>query len=309
MKASIVSVNVSEEKGTIKQPVAEIVIDANGVIGDAHAGAWHRQLSLLSSESIARFAEPSGRTFQPGEFAENLTTAGLDLGLVRIPDQLVVGEAKLEVSQIGKACHGGGCAIFREVGKCVMPKEGIFCRVLKPGTIRPGDALLHEPRTLPVFAITLSDRASSGVYQDKSGGLLRQRIEAQFKDSHWRIGVESRLIPDEADRLRSLIKDAQQNGCRILFTTGGTGLGPRDITPDVIRPLLDRELPGIMEFIRVHFGTTLPNALLSRGVAGVIGNMLVYTLPGSVKAVNEYLDVILPTLDHSLRMMDGLDGH
>ena len=95
----------------------------------------------------------------------------------------------------------------------------------------------------------------------------------------------------------------------VLFTTGGTGIGPRDITPDVVIPLLDREIPGIMEFIRVKHGERLPSALLSRSVAGTIGEMLIYTLPGSVKAVREYTEEILRTLPHSLHMIKGIDAH
>ena len=95
----------------------------------------------------------------------------------------------------------------------------------------------------------------------------------------------------------------------MIFTTGGTGIGPRDITPDVVAPMLDRELPGVMEFIRMKHGERLPSALLSRSVAGTIGNMLIYTLPGSVKAVREYTAEILRTLPHSLLMLHGINAH
>ena len=95
----------------------------------------------------------------------------------------------------------------------------------------------------------------------------------------------------------------------MIVTTGGTGIGPRDITPDVVAPMLTRVIPGIMEAIRVKYGATIPSALLSRGVAGLIGSTLVYTLPGSVKAVNEYLDELFRTLNHSLLMIMGIDSH
>ena len=99
------------------------------------------------------------------------------------------------------------------------------------------------------------------------------------------------------------------NSYNIIFTTGGTGIGPRDITVETIIPLLTKEIPGIMEYIRVKYGSEKPNALLSRGVAGLIGTTLIYTLPGSVKAVNEYMEEIFKTLMHALQMIYGIDSH
>ncbi len=140
-KGEVASINISAGKGTIKHPVTECSVDEHGIVGDAHAGPWRRQVSLLNEESIARFSSAKGREFRPGEFAENITVRGIDLGAVGELDRLVMGDVQLEVTQIGKECHGGDCAIFREVGECVMPKEGIFCRVLRGGTIRCGDVV------------------------------------------------------------------------------------------------------------------------------------------------------------------------
>ncbi len=95
----------------------------------------------------------------------------------------------------------------------------------------------------------------------------------------------------------------------LIITTGGTGIGPRDITVDVVKPMLKTEIPGIMEMIRVKYGSEKPNALLSRGIAGILGNALIFTLPGSVRAVNEYLDVIIPALHHAVYMQYGVDVH
>ena len=95
----------------------------------------------------------------------------------------------------------------------------------------------------------------------------------------------------------------------VIFTTGGTGIGPRDFTPETVRSILDKEIPGIMELIRVKYGMEKPAALLSRGVAGVAGKTLIYTLPGSVKAVSEYCNEILPTIEHSMYMIEGIDSH
>ena len=134
----IEAICISREKGTVKETVTDAELRVgHGIVGDAHAGDWHRQVSLLPSESIAEV-----RTMMPdladGAFAENLVTSGMDLARVRVGDKVAIGDdVLLEVTQIGKECHHG-CAIRRITGDCIMPREGVFCRVLKGGRIRPG---------------------------------------------------------------------------------------------------------------------------------------------------------------------------
>lgn len=140
----VISVNISKKKGTIKEPVSEIFIEKKGVKGDAHSGVKNREVSLLSIERIDHFSAESGaRSFKPGEFAENITFSGIDNVVVGLSDRFKIGDAVLEVTQIGKECHGNACAIFKEVGKCVMPKEGIFCRTISGGRVRPGDEIIY----------------------------------------------------------------------------------------------------------------------------------------------------------------------
>ena len=137
----VVSVNISEQKGTRKQPLqGPATITMLGMQGDAHAGDWHRQLSVLAQESIDKM-QGHGLVLQPGDFAENITTQGLDLLTLPIGTRLQVGTAvTMEVTQIGKECHLG-CEIRKLVGDCVMPREGIFARVITPGTIQAGDII------------------------------------------------------------------------------------------------------------------------------------------------------------------------
>ena len=306
----VVSVNVSEQQGTSKKTVADIVLDERGVRGDAHAGDWHRQVSLLAVESIERFAAQSGRTFAYGEFAENITTSGLPLAECRIFDCIEIGkQVKLEVTQLGKKCHGGSCAIFQQVGRCVMPKEGVFARVVKGGTVKAGDSISRRTRALRCHVITLSDRASQGVYEDRSGPKICEIMQTYAQQNAWRLQVETALIPDDAEQLRHAIKKARRAEAHIVLTTGGTGIGPRDIAPDVVSQLADKTIPGIMEHIRIRFGADKPNALLSRSVAATAGKTLIYTLPGSTQAVEEYLGEILKTFDHGLCMLNGFDTH
>lgn len=305
----VLSVNISEEKGTVKKPVEEITLNHHGVMDDAHSGAWHRQVSLLGKESFDRFSQEAGRQIAFGEFAENITTQGVELVSTSPLDRLVGENVELEITQIGKECHGSACAIFKEVGNCVMPKEGIFARVVKQGSLKPGDVLKLVPRVLRFQIVTLSDRASRGEYTDRSGPRIVQILKEYFDQRPRNIEVETTIIPDDAANLSVILEKTAYEEFDVLITTGGTGIGPRDITVETVKPMLDKEIPGIMEMIRVKYGAQKPNALLSRGVAGIMSDTLVYTLPGSVKAVNEYMEEILKTLEHLIYMRHGLDIH
>jgi molybdenum cofactor synthesis domain-containing protein len=190
-----------------------------------------------------------------------------------------------------------------------MPLEGIFCRVISGGVLKAGDILQYNPKILHCKIITLSDRASSGEYEDKSGPLIAKMVASYFQEAGRMTTFENILIPDDAVILKDTMNNCIGKYPDIIITTGGTGIGRRDITPDVIKPMLDKDIPGIMEMIRVKYGMQFPNALISRSFAGVTGNTLVYGLPGSPKAVREYLDEILGTVEHSLLMLYEIDKH
>jgi len=309
MSATVLSVNISVEKGTVKRPVPEIRIDELGVVGDAHAGRWHRQVSVLSRELMDDFQQQMGRTIGNGEFAENITTRGLDLGRVGVLDRLTVGEVELEVTQIGKACHGDACAIFREVGKCVMPREGIFGCVIRGGVVRPGTLIEHRARPLRIMVLTASDRASRGEYEDRSGPTVASALNAFFAGKRWHPQIRRSLVPDDAVALLEQLRSFEREQGDVVVITGGTGIGPRDVTPEVVCEFCDRTIPGVMESIRLKYGAEQPNALLSRSVAGVKGTLLVYAIPGSVRAVGEYMPEILKTLEHALLMLHASDAH
>lgn len=167
---------------------------------------------------------------------------------------------------------------------------------------------MNLPEKFEVLIITLSDRAHRGEYEDLSGPRIREILSEYLSTLNWEYSVNLTLIPDDAEILRELLKSAG-GVYNIIITTGGTGIGPRDITVETVTPLLTKEIPGIMEFIRIKYGTEKPNALLSRGVAGIIGKSLIYTLPGSVRAVDEYMTEILKTLKHTVYMQYGIDTH
>jgi len=164
------------------------------------------------------------------------------------------------------------------------------------------------PEKFQVLVITLSDRASKGEYEDLSGPAVLKHVNDFMKLSGWECNTTILVIPDDADKLCEIIRNKTPQ-TDIIFTTGGTGIGPRDITVDTIKPMLTIEIPGIMELIRVKYGMLKPNALISRAVAGVADKTLIYTLPGSVKAVDEYMTEIKTTIEHTLYMLYGIDRH
>ena len=142
MTPEVVAVCISKEKGQRKTPVEAVELRENhGIVGDAHAGDWHRQVSLLAAESIGKM-RALGLDVDSGDFAENITTSGIDLVALPIGTRLAVGDAVIEVTQIGKECHNR-CAIYYQAGDCVMPKEGIFAKVIKGGTVSAGSPIVR----------------------------------------------------------------------------------------------------------------------------------------------------------------------
>lgn len=143
--AKVIAVNISEEKGVPKHPIEKGYFEVNhGLVGDAHAGNWHRQVSLLGTESIDKVKAMGLKGLCIGKFAENLTTEGIILYELPVGTRLKIGETEMEVTQIGKECHEG-CAIRKLVGDCVMPREGIFTKVITAGWIKPGDEIVVLP--------------------------------------------------------------------------------------------------------------------------------------------------------------------
>ena len=242
-----------------------------------------------------------------GAFGENLVVAGFDLATLPVPSFFAIGDAVLEMTQIGKECHSD-CAIRRQTGDCIMPREGVFARVVKGGTIHTGDEmkLLPTPADLPLRAavITLSDKGSRGEREDKSGPLIVEMLTA----TGYKV-EETLLLPDDAAQLKTqLLRLADARQVNLILTTGGTGFAPRDITPEVTLSVAERNTPGIAEAMRYHSLTITPRGMLSRGVSVLRGKTLIVNLPGSPKAVKENLEYILPSLAHGIRLAAGLDG-
>jgi molybdopterin adenylyltransferase len=305
---TIRSINISEKKGTEKKEIPSCRVTLTGLENDAHAGKWHRQVSILGADSIDNFAKSADIDLDPGAFGENIVIEGIDLSKVSILDRFITGDVELEVTQIGKKCHGDACSIFRRTGECIMPKVGLFTRVIKEGDIYKGQSVELVERKLRFHIITLSDRASAGEYPDESGPMIEKMVTEYFSNLRWHLQIEKSIIPDESELLKMMLIKDKEDQIDFVITTGGTGIGPRDITPEVVVSLADMTIPGIMDHIRLVYGKDHPSALISRSVAAVMGKTIVFTLPGSVKAVREYTQELQKNFEHLISMLHGI-GH
>ena len=296
----IMAVNISEERGTQKKNVHSArLIEDWGIEHDAHAGKWHRQVSLLSYEKIEEFRK-KGASVEEGAFGENLIIQGIDLRHLPVGTRLACGEVLLEVTQIGKQCHNG-CEIFRLMGDCIMPREGIFAKVLRGGMIAEGDEITVEKRPMRAAILTASDSGYAGEREDVSGPTIRKILE----ENGYQV-VHTILLPDDREMLaQEMSRIADEGVAELLVTTGGTGFSPRDCMPEATMDITERAVPGIPEAIRAYSMTITPRAMLSRAAAGIRKHTLIINLPGSPKAVKESLEYILPSLEHGLEILTG----
>ncbi len=300
----VVAVCISEKKGTAKKNIGEsIFIEDFGLENDAHAGKWHRQVSLLSYEEVEKF-RARGADVPDGAFGENLLVRGFDFKTYPVGTVFKCNDVVLEITQIGKKCHSE-CEIFHMVGDCIMPREGVFARILRGGSIRVGDELeAVEKNGFTAAVITASDRGSRGEREDKSGPAACAMLKAAGYEV---LGVTV-LPDDEAVLLNEMIKLCDEEGADVVFTTGGTGFSPRDNTPEATLKAATKAAPGIAEAMRYHSLQITDRAMLSRAVSVMRNRSLIINLPGSPKAVRECLEYILPPLSHGIAIMRGEDG-
>ena len=295
---------ISEKRGTEKHSIAEAkFIKDFGIEGDAHAGAWHRQVSLLSYDKVLEFNAKGGNA-DIGAFGENVLVSGLDFKNLPVGTILKCGDVILEMTQIGKECHSH-CTIFHRVGDCIMPREGVFAVVLQGGVLQKGAVMTAElPKIdapLCAAVMTLSDKGFAGERVDESG----PKAVAMLEEAGYKI-VETLLLPDVQKKIeRELIRLADSRQVDLIITTGGTGMAVRDCTPEATIAVATRNVPGIAEAIRAGSMAITKRAMLGRGVSVLRNNTLIVNLPGSVKAVEESLALVLPELEHGLRVLKG----
>lgn len=303
----VLAICISEKKGTKKRVVPSAVLKEDfGIEGDAHAGKWHRQVSMLPVEKIEAFRARGARV-NFGDFGENLVVEGFDLRAIPVGTCFQIGEAVLKLTQIGKECHSH-CEIYQTMGDCIMPREGVFTEVAAGGRIQPGDRIVMLPlradRPFTAAVITLSDKGHAGEREDKSGPLIGEMLRAEGYEV-----AETLLLPDDKEALkRQLCRLADQRQVNAIFTTGGTGFSERDITPEATAEVCDRMAMGIADALRQYSLTITGRAMLSRAVSGIRKKTLIVNLPGSPKAVREGLGYVLPHLGHGLGILRGTDG-
>ena len=300
---NVMSVCISEVRGTKKKQIDKAVLVKDwGIEGDAHAGSWHRAISLLSYEKYEaaqqRFAEAGFKALQPGDFAENIMVSGIDFAKLPVGIRFRCGSAVLRMTQIGKECHAD-CEIRRLTGDCIMPREGVFAVVEQGGEIRPGD----EFGVLPTVAvITVSDSGAKGEREDKAGPV----IVDVMKQMGYFVG-ETHLVSDDRQPLADLMAQiADENRAQLILTTGGTGFSPRDTTPEATTDIAERLVPGIPEAMRAYSMRITPRGMLSRGTAALRKSTLIINLPGSPKAVRENLEAVTPALTHGIEILVGV---
>jgi molybdenum cofactor synthesis domain-containing protein len=301
MKGIVYSVNIGEKKGEIKKPVDKIeLIEDFGIKGDCHAQKGiNKQVSLLSWERMNEefFCLKDKVDIKPGIFAENITTERIDLRKLKIGDKLKINEVVIEISEIGKKCHLY-CEIYKKVGKCIMPKEGIFGKVLKGGVIKKGDVIEVIPK-IDVAILTISDGCYKGERIDESGKYLKEKVE----EKGWNV-IKYEIVPDEKEMIEKKLIDFC-NFCNLILTTGGTGFGPRDITPEATQNVIEKNIPGIPEILRIRTYDKSKFSVLSRGIAGIKGESLIINLPGSLKAVIDCFEILSDLIVHSIEMIRG----
>ncbi len=298
---------LSEKKGERKTTVEQArLISQQGFEGDAHAGDWHRQVSLLAAEDIDTMKAKGLPDLKAGDFAENLVVSGLDLSQLGLGSHVKIGdEVELSVSQLGKTCHSH-CAIYHQTGDCIMPRLGIFARVEQGGSIAVGDSVeIIEcvPRAvMQIVVLTISDRCSRGEAEDTAGPAVAELLCTQIAGNLYRLEV----IPDEqeliAERLRHY---ADGHSIDLVVAVGGTGFSPRDVTPEAVRAVVDRPTPGLDEAMRAASMAKTPRAMLSRSASGIRKRTLILSTPGSERASRESIEAILPALEHGLEKLRG----
>ena len=300
---------ISEKTGEQKTPVESAVFRADyGIESDAHAGDWHRQVSLLLDSDIEYVRAKGLDNLSDGAFAENVILSGVDLNSCGLGTRLRLGEdVVLSISQIGKACHTP-CRIFYLAGDCIMPRLGVFARVETGGRLCPGDraeAFDIVPRdVLQAVVLTVSDRCSQGQAEDTAGPAVARILKESLGANIYR----TEILPDEKETITERLKHyCDGHSIDVVLAVGGTGFSPRDVTPEAAREVIDRLTPGLDEAMRTASLAKTPHAMLSRAVSGIAGSTLIITLPGSERGASENLQAIAGALGHGLAKLRG-DG-
>ncbi|WP_294157467.1 MOSC domain-containing protein [uncultured Selenomonas sp.] len=300
----VMALCMSEKRGTLKTAHdTACFITEWGIDGDAHAGNWHRQVSLLGLAEIEAF-RAKGANVAFGAFGENIVADGFTFRTLPVGTRLVCGEVVLEITQIGKKCHSH-CEIYKQVGDCIMPREGVFARVLHGGEIHVGDelTLLEGTMERDAAVLTLSDKGARGERKDTSG----PAVAAMLEEAGYTVRAQD-LLADDQEAMEAQLTAYIERGIGLVCTTGGTGFAPRDVTPEATIAVSERLAPGIAEAMRMKSLAVTDRAMLSRATAGLARHTLIVNLPGSERGAKECLGFVLPTLAHGISLLRGETG-
>jgi molybdopterin adenylyltransferase len=304
--ARVISVNTSAERKARKVPRESVMLlKGHGIEGDAHAGEGRRQVSILSDGSMGKM-RARGIDTSPGCCGENIDAGECRELYTMLPGvSFRIGDsARVRITEVGKDNSDGHAD--NVIQGNIFPEEGIFAEVLEGGEVRPGDGMtaLRDGGYL-AGVLTASDSACGGVYPDESGPAVMELLR--------RNGIRPAryyVEPDDIEVLVSRMSAWCDDGfIDVLFTAGGTGLSPRDVTPEATRRICQREVPGIAELMRLSSSEVTRTAWLSRAYCGIRNRTLVINLPGSLKASVECAGFVLPVLGHALEILSGDLSH
>lgn len=312
-KASIVSVNISKQKNESKHSVHEIDIIKMGIIGDAHSGDPTKQICLFSNEAIEQLSIEDKRPYKPGDFGEHITTEGLDIHDIYCLDQLAIGSSDFIVRLEVTATPKENDRLYHRPNVASFFRDGVFCRVLHGGKIRPKDKIIRLPRTLSVQLIYVTRRENLGSSEHIVPVKLKTLLYDFFKLHQWtpydpennKAAISLSVISNDQQRLKTSLEKATSS-YNMIFVIGSTGISPNDITPDVMERIADKKIPGIMESIHLDIGKKYPEVLIHRTMACTVGNSLVYTLPDHPIFIEEIFKQLQRFLEPSIFMLRGL---
>lgn len=303
----LLHVCISAKKGVCKHavPSANVLVD-HGLEGDAHAGGWHRQVSLLAHEDI-EFMRAKGLALKPGAFGENLVIDGLNTDELGVGTQLRVGPVLLEMTQVGKVCHTR-CAIYYTTGDCIMPRTGLFARVIEGGEIFPGMPVTitsSVPRSrIQAAVLAISDDCSAGMAADSEPAVKKVLTEELGARVAWEA-----LVPDVPERIADTLRDLAERRVDVIVIASATGISGLEVAPQAIGAIPDRELPGLGAGIGVGPESVNSNALLWRAIVGIRGETLIINVPGSRNAAVKNLRAVVPALPASVAILRNKTSH
>ncbi len=298
---------ISDSKGKKKTPVDSArFVQNHGIEGDAHAGNWHRQVSLLNMEDVESIKQDKLPNLADGDFAENIILSGLPLATLGLGSVIQLGnEAQLSITQLGKVCHTP-CNIYHQTGDCIMPRLGLFARVTASGNASAGSEakIIKEvaKNAFQVAVITISDRCSRGETTDTAGPAVCELVKKSVNSHIYTLDI----VPDKQEAIVEKLKHySHGHSIDLILTVGGTGFTPSDVTPEAVTQVIERPTPGLDEAMRIASAKITPRAMLSRAVSGIRDSTLIISLPGSERSSTENLEAVLPALEHGLEKLRG----